>query len=374
MRYHTLFIFIALYVIFTGCKENGRSEADINYSTLPEISFELITEIGDSENYLPARLNELFVAPDGSILISDWGSNTLEQFSSNGEHLKTIATQGDGPGELSNFFFIANAGSGTLLVEQQGSRRDFFEPNETGIYSYKNTVSADGNGSMGFHILGMRTDSEFFATPRNVVRNVQELIQNPVDYRKVSVSIVNDTNEILQDSLHILQSPNAHLTSMNGGFRVNTIPYRNIDRIKVMDDGNYLIARPENSTIKLFNKDHSLLNEIHLTVNTRSITGDDIDYVFRDTDREIRRDIEQRLHDTKPPFLNLWPSESHLWLHTDKSENGKEIVVLELDGKVLGKLMIHEFDEIEKVIGNQIYAIHKDPEMGHSIRIYDVDI
>jgi len=141
-----------------------------------------------------------------------------------------------------------------------------------------------------------------------------------------------------------------------------------------MDDGNYLIARPEKSSIKLFNKDNSLDKEIHLSVNTRSITSDDIDYVFRDTDRDIRRAIVQRLHDTKPPFLDLWASESHLWLQTDKSENGKEVVVLDWEGTVKGKLLIHEFDEIEKIIDNRIYAIHKNPDMGHSIRVYDVDV
>ncbi len=373
MRPLLLIIFLYPFSILTGCSNSGDAEGEIDYSTLSQIPFELVMEIGESENYFPAQMSELFVSPDGSIIVSDWGSNTLEQFSPTGEHLQTIATEGGGPGELSNFFFITDAGNGTLLVDQQGSRRDYFESDERGIYTYKRTVSADDRSS-SFQILGLRTDGEYFATARNVIRNVDELIQNPVDYRKYPVALVNDRNQTLQDSLHILQSPFPHLTSMGGGFRINTIPYRYTDRMKVLSDGNYLIARPESFTIQIFDKNHTLQNEIQLSVTSRSITGDDIDYVFRDTDRDIQREIEQRLHEVKPPFLDLWPSESHFWLHTDKSENGNEIVIVDRNGNVTGKFLIHEFDEIKKVIDNRIYAIHKNPDMGHSIRVYDVEV
>lgn len=111
-----------------------------------------------------------------------------------------------------------------------------------------------------------------------------------------------------------------------------------------------------------------------MTVTPRPVTADDIEYHLKDVGRDVRQELEPRVHDEKPPYLNLWVSEDYIWLHTDTSEAGKEMVLLDFEGNPAGKFLLSEFDEIKHVKGKQIYTLHKNPEVGDSIRIYEVEV
>lgn len=366
---------ILLAFILAQCTRQDESTDQIHYSDLTELPVELITEAGESENYFPSRLNDLYVNSDGFILVSDWGSVTIEQFSPQGEHLQTIATEGGGPGELPTFFFIADAGNNRLIVEHQGARRDFFEPDNRGIYTYTSTLSTSENGQFGYNLIGKRADNQYYASPRNVISDVQSLLVNPEDYRTGAVVIIDESNTLIQDSLKILQTPLPHLTDAgNGGFRVDMVPYRNTDRFITLMNGEYLIARPEESRLEFYDIDHNLYKEIELNIAPREITDTDLEYAFRNTRQDVMRAIKPRVHEFKPPFLDILVSESHLWLHIDNSESGKEFVILDMDGNPAGKFLLSEFDEVQKVIENRIYTLHKNPDVGHSVRIYEVGI
>ncbi len=365
--------FIVPFLLISCASEDSATDL-IDYSDLPEIPYHLDLEAGESENYFPARLNELFVSSGGSIIVSDHGSTTLEQFSPNGKHLKTIASQGGGPGELPSFFFLADVGNDHLMVEHQGTRRDFFQPNENGIYSYQSTITSDEGSMVGSTTLGLRTDNQLYASPRNVIRNPQELMVNPPDYRTQKVIIIDTESNMLRDSLVTLRTPYPHLTESGGGFRIDLVPYRNIDRFIPMENGEYLVARPEQSTLSFFDFDHNLKNQLDLNIAPRPVERSDLDYAFRNTRTDVRRGIETRVHSHKPPFLDIFVSEEHLWLHTDNGEDGKEFVVFEMDGNPLGRFLLSEFDDVKKIIGTKIYSIHKDPDMGDSVRVYEVSL
>ncbi|PWN07877.1 hypothetical protein [Rhodohalobacter mucosus] len=366
---------IVSFVILAGCSGQEESAEQITYSGLPDLQVNQTIEAGESGEYFPSRLNDLFVGRDGSIIVSDWGSNTLEQFSPDGEHVQTVASEGGGPGELPSFFFIADTGNDRFMIEHQGARRDLFIPDENGLYTYSSTVSSDENSGYGYNIIGKKSDSEYYATPRNVIRDVQSLMVNPKDYREGPVVLIDDSGGLIQDSLEMLQTPLPHLTDAgNGGFRVDVIPYRNTDRFHPLPDGGYLLARPDNSRLEFYDMTQTLQRAIELNVVPREITQADMEYAFRDHRDDVIRDIRPRLHDFKPPFLDILASENHLWLHTDNSESGKEFVVLEMDGTPVGKFLLSEFDEVKKAVDNRIYTIHKNPDIGHSVRVYEVAI
>jgi hypothetical protein len=361
--------------ILAHCTEQDESADQIHYSDLPGLPVELIAEAGESESYFPSRLNDLYVNSEGHLLVSDWGSVTLEQFTPEGEHIQTIATKGGGPGELPDFFFMADAGSNRLIVEHQGARRDFFEPDNRGIYTYMSTISASENGQFGYNLVGKRADNQYYASPRNVIRDVQSLLVNPEDYRTGTVAIIDDSFKPVQDSLITLKTPLPHLTDAgNGGFRVDMVPYRNTDRFITLKNGEYLVARPEKSRLEFYDIDHNLIKEIELNIAPREITESDLDYAFRNLRQEVIRAIKPRVHEFKPPFLDILASENHLWLHIDNREEGKDFVVLDMAGNPAGKFLLSEYDEVNKVIENRIYTLHKNPDVGHSVRIYEVEI
>ena len=368
-----LFILIPFFLI--QCVGENSGEDVIRYSELEELETEIIMEAGESEDYFPTRLDELIVASDGSILISDPGSTTLEQLSPDGEHLQTVATEGNGPGELTQFFHIADLGNDRVMVEHTGSKRDIFALDDHRYFIYETTLSSEDNGGYGYNIIGRHTGDEYYARPRNVIRDVQTLMAGETDYQDQLVVIIDESNNLVRDSLHVLQSALPHITDAgNGGFRVDVIPYRYVDRFVPLQGGDYILARPDDSRLEFYDMDHNLTNVIELNVAPREITRSDMDYAFRDHRDDVIRDIEPRLHEFKPPFLDILASENHLCLHTDNSEQGKEFVVLQMDGTPVGKFMLSEYDEPKRVIGNRIYALHLNPDLGHSVRVYEVEL
>lgn len=360
-------------VVLAGCSGQEESAEQISYSSLPDLQVDLVIEAGESDAYFPSNLNDLFVTQDGSIIVSDWGSNTLEQFSPDGRHVQNIASEGGGPGELPNFFFIADTGNDRFMIEHQGARRDLFVPDDTGLYTYLSTASSDENSGYGYNIISKRSENEYYATPRNVIRDVQSLLVNPEDYREGTVVVIDESDQLVRDSLVVLKTPLPHLTEAgNTGFTVDRIPYRHNDRFVPLEDGEYLLARPGESRLEFYDMNQNLLREIELNVALREISSSDLEYAFRNHRDDVIRHIEARMHDFKPVFLDILASENHLWLHTDNTEAGKEFVVLEMDGTPVGKFLLSEFDEVKKAIDNRVYTIHQNPDIGHSVRVYEV--
>lgn len=59
-------------------------------------------------------------------------------------------------------------------------------------------------------------------------------------------------------------------------------------------------------------------------------------------------------------------------MHTANYEQEKEMVLLSDTGQPLGKFFLSEHDEIYDLRQRNIYTLHKNPEVGHSIRIYQM--
>lgn len=165
-------LFVSLLVL--SCSNSNVSDEQIRYSELPSIDYELILEIGESESYIPGQINHLILTSNGSIIASDGGSITLEQFSREGEHIATIASEGGGPGELSQFARLVDAGNDTIMAEAIGGRRDLFYPDENGVYQYARNLTSEGNSQDQYRWNGIRSDTEVYATRLSVASNAQE--------------------------------------------------------------------------------------------------------------------------------------------------------------------------------------------------------
>lgn len=365
----------ALIILFISCSSNEDITQQIIYSDLPNLETELLLEIGESDDFIPGNLRDLVVTSNGTFLVSDWGQVTIEQFSPEGDHISTIAAEGGGPGELTSWFSMLHSGNDTLLVNhQQGAKRDLFTENVSGVYSLSKTVMVDGPTDRPTSIVGHRIGGKFYATTGTVVRDIQQAMRNLQDYRETPLISMNIDGTVVADSLHLLKSPQMHLSQMNGGFTFQSVPYRNNDRFLALSDGEYIIARPDSTNFFHYSADHTLKNRIPFHAAPRPVEKADLDFVLKNVDREIRREIEPRVHDNKPPYLNAWISSGGIWLYTDSSEKGKEFIVLNRDGEPLGRFLLSDFDEIKQITENVIYTIHKDPDFGDSIRSYRVNI
>jgi len=362
---------------FVGCINtiNAQSNNGIDYQNLNEIDIVKLMEIAESEDYLPGRLKDLFVASDGTILISDFSSTTIEQFSEEGVHTGTIAREGNGPGELPFIFSLSDGGNDTLIVQHSSSTKlDFFAQKSDGLFSYvRSSITEPGRNYKSISIHGAHTDSRYYA-----IRDLTEVALWLPDYRMDELIIIDGSQVVQYDSVHTLKTANAIFAdpreystrvTFGGLTPVGLPPYRYEDRIRVLENGRYAIARPDSSAIYFYNHNHERTGQICLNVKPRMVGKHDLDYKLRKQSRQVRRMLQELVAAYKPPFLNVWVSNHHILLHTDSSGHGKEMVVLTREGEPVGRFYLSEFDDIRYFRDNKIYTLYHDP-FGHTIRVY----
>ena len=76
------------------------------------------------------------------------------------------------------------------------------------------------------------------------------------------------------------------------------------------------------------------------------VKQEDLDYQFELVGVEdiVHREMESRIPDTKPPFLNIWMSEEYIWMHTYTSQEGKQLVLMILQGEAVRVFYLTVFD------------------------------
>ncbi|MCC5906907.1 MAG: hypothetical protein JJU13_11905 [Balneolaceae bacterium] len=370
-----------LYFLF-GCNDSVHAQINvvIDYQNVNEIEIEKLKEIAESEDYLPGRLKDLFVASDGTMLVSDISSTTIEQFNAEGEHMGTIASEGNGPGELPFFFSLSDGGNDTLIVQDNTSTQlDFFGRESNGIYSYvRSSITEPGSNYQPISIAGAHGESTYYA-----IRNLTEVALGLPNYRMDELIIIDGLQEVQYESSHTLKTANTLLAdprdysthvTFGGLTPVGMPPYSYEDRFSVLENGRYLIARPDSSAIYFYNHTHECTGQISLNVKPHTVVEKhDLDYKLRGQSRQARRMLEQQVASLKPPFLNVWVNNHHILLHTDSNSQGKEMVVLTMEGEAVGRFYLSEFDDIRYFIDNRIYTLYHDP-YGHTIRIYQIEL
>lgn len=373
-------ITVVILIFLCGCRYKPNDKL-VDYNQLDQLNLKLTLEIGSIEESTLGSLGSLLLVSDGKMLVSDLGKNTIEQYDATGEHMGTIASKGGGPGELPSTFFMHKGNNDTLIVwHGDGSRRvDFFSKNENDMYRFVRSSSRNSLKDRVPTILGPHPDTTYFAKTREISDNMRQWIADHSNhYWSPVVTMDNSFNHVLQDSLHMLKKATPLVNISSGGaMRIYGIPpYQSQDIFRLIGNGRYLVGRPDSSSLYIYGRDHTLRREIPLHVTKRPVKQADLDYQFdlMSAEDSIRREMEARIPDTKPPFLNIWVSEKYIWMHTDTSQEGKQIVLMTLQGEVVGVFHISAFDEIQQVDNNHIYALHKNPESGHRIKIYKVVI
>jgi hypothetical protein len=371
---------MALY-FFIGCHDSVKAQKniEIDYQNVDKIEFVMLKEVSESENYIPGQLTDLFIASDGTLLVSDFSSTTIEQFNREGDHISTIAREGNGPGELPFFFSLADGGNDTLIVQDNSSTKlDFFGREPGGIYSYvRSSITEPGRNYHPISIAGAHGESTFYA-----IRDLTEVSLDLPIYRMNELIIIDGLQEVQYESVHTLKTANTlfadprefstHVT-FGGLTPVGMPPYRYEDRFIVLQNGRYLIARPDSSTIYFYNQNLECTNQIALNVKPRIVQKHDLDYKLRGHTRRARSKLEEQVPSLKPPFLNIWVTNNHILLHTDSTHQGEEMIVLTMEGEAVGRFYLSEFDDVRYFIDDRIYTLYHDP-FGHTIRIYQIEL
>jgi len=381
MPKHTIFAFVILASWFMStCQQDKSRGQTIDYNKLPEIKTNITKEIRGGNEIAFGRLRDLVLTFDDFLLVSDVGRTTIEQFSPKGHHLATIATKGKGPGELFSYFKLIEGTKDRLIVRPYGmsNRIDYYRQNSKGIYTFHNSRLLSNEYNRNIEIIGPFSDSLLYALTSPKYRNLKKYASEKNDYRNTRVAIVNNLDSIVQDSLHTLKIPAPMVDISNNSMNVLGMPpYQYHDRFRVLQGGRYVVAQSDSAVLNFYDANHKLQKRIILNVKDRPVEEADLDFRFdmmNISESKIRKRMEERIPENKPSFLNMWISKQHIWLHVDTTEKGKQIVLLNMEGDPEGTFYLSKFDEIRYIRTNHMYTLHKNPDKGHSIRIYEVDI
>ena len=361
--------------VLMGCESNF-DDSSIDYRSLDKLEIILVEEIGNNDEHLFGRLRDLVVMDNGTFFVSDWGSVTIQQFDKDGNYERTIADEGGGPGELSSFFLLFEGGDDTLIVRHRGMRQhiDYFtDENGAGEYSHSESISFEAPGDRFVTLLGKFSEFEFFALAPHNSNDLMEARKNQSGFSYVPIALVDRYEKIIQDSLHVLKRPTVVAEYGERSMMVIGMPpYQMDDRFQVIDDDRYLIARPDSASITIYDKSHTIDSILNLEIKKRPVGDDEVSTFLENIPQDYHGIMSERIPDFKPPFLNVWATGDSIFLHMDSSSEGKELMVLTLEGEPVGRISLSEFDEIKVIKENRIYALHKDPDKAESIRIYEL--
>lgn len=293
--YKTFILAGSIIHLISGCQSKTDNGKLIDYDKLNKVEIKLAIEIGESKEYVLGELGDLILASDRTMLVSDWGKTTIEQFSAEGEHLRRIAKDGRGPGELPSFFLLYKGRNDTLIVWHGGMsyRVDYFSKGTDNIYRFVKSGVRKNFKNRFVTIIGVRSDTGYYAKTRWKYNVLQKRIDNHPDFYWSPIVIVDDFDNILQDSLQMLKTPTPLVEQFATGemMYLGVPPYQYQDHFRLMEDGRYIIARPDSSALYIYNRDHKLDQQIPLQVKERPVENVDLDYMFEliNADHEVRK-------------------------------------------------------------------------------------
>jgi len=114
-----VFILILL-TFYLSCSQEVESDSKTQLDGVPIAEISLISEFDKSgEHYFQSLTLETSVLPDGDIIIYDGAGNFGIQVNENGEFIKQISRQGNGPGEIQSLLTAKSVNDSSLLIYDQ---------------------------------------------------------------------------------------------------------------------------------------------------------------------------------------------------------------------------------------------------------------
>lgn len=369
------YVILLIAFLIVQCGTNDRHETSQNFEELPVIEFQTLHLIGEDENYIPGMLSKIFRLADGSWVVSDHGSTTIEHFSADGEHLSTVAIQGEGPGEVRPFFFFHQFSDSIVVARQQMSNRlDYYKLNHQGELRPTRTKSME-QGAFVWSDLLSKPAGELIAIEQKNWLSENLNYDADLEYYHAAVITLDFDLNVIMDSVTTLNLPNPRIyRSPQGGVSVFSVPFRSQDQILPLNNGFYWVARGTDQRFELYNYEHHLIDSFDLNIEPRPLESEDIEFRLGRIQGERRSDLKSRIPATKPLFFNAWADADHILLQTDDSEDGREYVLVDHSGNLTGRFILPNSKRVQLIDSGKLVVFNYDREKGYSIELISLNL
>lgn len=365
-------LFILSLISFLSCNPENNQQDQIDYSKIPLSEIQKEFSITESEDYIPAGISRVMVSDDGYILVSQRQEKSIHQFDSLGNYLTRVAGPGHGPGELGQYANAHFNGKILVMSSNHGILTEFRQ-NEKGIFEYK----TDHNFRLPGRMQGIRSTNDFSSLYVSVDSARAPFGKVPPEFTTDFIHLVRLTPDSLQVEEQILSlkkhSPYVEIGNGGKSVRYSYLPYRYSDSFSPLSDKKILVERPGESLIQIYDKNIKIDHELKLRVKDRLITEKDMEYHFPELSRGERSKRRTLIKDVKPPFLRvMMDDQEQFWLLTDETEKGKEWVILNYEGKPLGRLLLPAKSTLYTVKDQKLYLLNQTEEPAIEVYSYSL--
>ena len=366
------FFVIFSILIFTGCSSEKPQKEALDYEGIPLVELEKEFSISESEEYIPAWIDGMFVTDSGDLLVSERGQKSIHQFDTLGNYIAQVARSGRGPGELSRNANPHFNGKILIMSNNNGMLTEY-QPNERGLYEY----STDYTFRLPGRLRGIHSIEDFSAFYVSVDSARIPFGTVPPEFTTDLIHLVRVEGDSLQVEEEVLSlkihSSYVEISDDGNAMRYNSLPYRYSDYLIPLPGKRFMVQRPSKSAIQVYDENLDLEHELKLNVKARLITEADMEYHFPEVSGTELRDRRELIMDVKPPFTQvLLDNKNRFWLQTDETESGKEYVILSYEGDPIGRTMLPSESQIHDIHNNKLYIVNREPET--KIEVYSVQL
>ncbi|NBB86750.1 MAG: hypothetical protein GVY12_11120 [Bacteroidetes bacterium] len=305
-------------LLLTACQPeapNNAEEAERPAPTEATIDLEIGAADG-AEAFLFGQIAGITVAPDGHIVVVDWQGNTVRAFANDGAFLYTIATPGEGPGEVNRPCCPSIGPEGHLWIRDDQNRR------------YAQFLLADDGATprrtitMEHTHFGLRARTTFDADGH--VIDVGTAFRGGAS-RSVKTRFHRTSERETVREVALPQAPMERLgmiqIDQNGGTARYSIPYGTQERDAHALNGDFAYAVDDQYAVVRFDAHGDTLHVLSGTPPPVPFSDDERASIEETLQRMAGsmeypvRDLERKVPDVKNPLRGLFFDQAHrLWV------------------------------------------------------------
>lgn len=359
MKSYMYFSLIALFgLLISSCSSEKAETNLIDYDSIPLLELEPVFSFTESDEYLPSTLMNLLISDDSYILVAQRNETSVHQFDSLGNYLARVAGPGQGPGELSQRALPHSNGKILVMSNNHGIMTEYRQ-NEHGIFEYYKDYSHRALGPVRA-IPTQNSFKEFYISRDSVNYPFLEIPPEFTTEFIYPVKITGDSLELGEKILSLKRhSSYIEISDDGNAMSYSYLPYRYSDWFSALPNRKLLVWRPDKAAIQIYDSLMNLEHELILNIKNRFVTDDDMEFHFPNNTESERRERRKLIRDVKPPFTGvIMDNHQQFWLHTDKTANGNEFVVLNYEGEPLGRVLLPVESTLHQVRNNKLYIIN----------------
>jgi|GEM_PF-1797264 len=381
----SLIVLTGAITLLFSCSANEEAETTgatetFTEADLPHWVIEPETLIAETEDYMPGRIDNLRVMPDGSIIILDRTPVSIHQFDASGQWVKQVTREGSGPGELEQWSQLRHTPDGFAVSRMDGSIM-MYEAGSDGSFGFARDMNIETEDRQVAFLRKLGADRLLYQRTLSIstmdVGNPDELLP---EFRDVTFFVLDETGEVVQDSLIAIRQHSGIIDMGEGGsyIRIYSLPWRFSNSYTFTENGNIIKGDPETGKIITMNANGEEISRDVFRLERREVTAQDIRGALEDMEmpRELHRRAEARIRSHKPAFTRILTDDNNrLWLQTSRdNEDGFTYVVTDMSGNPLGQVELPVNHNLAAIQNGRLYIRYTPDDDLHEVRVASLNL